>query len=129
MKFIALCAIANAIKINDQETCNSSGCLAQDGPEVEALAQVDESFTIDGATGDIASADKLSNDMVHIGKTLGCSNGAFSWGTFTPSMNGGSDKDLHAFLVSIWELASEIKGTADAQTTSLGNLETQITNT
>ena len=43
MKYHTLLALANAIKINDQEICSSTpqAYLAQKG-EVESLAQVDE---------------------------------------------------------------------------------------
>jgi hypothetical protein len=57
MKYSTLLAVANAIKINDQETCSSTpqAYLAQNGLQVEALAQVEaevsEQFVFDPATG------------------------------------------------------------------------------
>ena len=62
MKYSTLLAVANAIKINDQETCSSTpqAYLAQNGLEVEALAQVSEQFNFDAGTGLISGPDKLS---------------------------------------------------------------------
>ena len=67
---------------------------------------MDEAFIID-VNGDVEGADKLANDMVHIAKSIGCSKTDFKWGTYTENMNGGSDKDLWNFLVSIFKVATQ----------------------
>ena len=42
MKYAALLALTNAIKINDKETSSQTpASLAETGPELEALAQVE----------------------------------------------------------------------------------------
>ena len=104
MKYLTLLALANAIKISDEETCSSTAqaYLVQNGLKVEALAQVDaevdEKFTF-GGDGLIDANSKVAGDLLQIGKTIGVSKigGKANWGT----MAGDVDLDLYVFLDTI----------------------------
>ena len=132
MKYSTLLALANAIKINDQETCSSTpqAYLVQNGLQREALAQVEaevsEQFHFDPVTGLPTGADKLSADMLQMANTLGIAAAGTNWGTNPSPMTPGDDLNIYAFLTTIYTQNVAIKGFLDAQALEVADVLTAI---
>ena len=127
MKYSTLLALANAIKIND-ETCSSTpqAYLAQNGLEVEALAQVDSEFIIDQSTSVPSGADKLSLDMMDLGLAIGVSSPGHNYGSEPGTIPVGGDANIYAFLHTLYLKSENIEALLATQAAAESALKQQI---
>lgn len=128
MKYSTLLALANAIKINDNETCSSTpqAYLAQNGLEVEALAQLDSEFVIDPTTNVPSGADKLSSDMMDLALAVGVSSPGHNFGSAPGTIPAGGDANIYAFLHTLYLKSENIEALLATQAAAEADLQQQI---